>query len=919
MSVAFIRFSGLQPLLDVLRNLELRNIPGRIITTTYMQGTEPKALRRLAEFPNIQTRVFIPNRRGFHTKGYLFHNAGHSDVLIGSANLTQPAMSTNVEWNMLKRAEPASPFLTEVRREFETQWHDPSSLDLSEELLAKYETEIMQLGRLGVPNEFLIQGHGFLSPNLMQAEAITNLQRLRKSDERRALAIAATGSGKTYMAVFDSKQFEAKRLLFIVHREDILRKAKQSFETVIDRKQISTGLFTGSTKEAEADYLFTTIQTLQRHYQTFAPDAFDYIVVDEAHHAPSPSYQQVLRWFQPKFMLGLTATPERSDAGDVYSIFDNNVAVEIRLRQALEWDLVAPFHYFGITDASIDYQNVDIDDLDAVAKLLMIGRRVDYVIEKMNFYGHHGHKRKALGFCASIEHAKYMAEEFNKRGIPSIALTGEDSPEIRLKAMNGLEDEVSDLQVIFTVDIFNEGIDIPTVNTVLMLRPTDSAIIFMQQLGRGLRKTREKEFVTVLDFIGNHRKSFLMAIALMGTRHFDKDDLKVAVKSDFADIPGCSYIQMDRIAKEQILAQLEQEKFLSMKYLRQEYHDFKHLMKQIPRLVDFLKVDGAVDPLKFSDYSGTWLQFLTNVEESPDIRALASDKPTLSVLKFFTELLPLRRIYEFVVAQMALKRGTITIDDAAHELGKHLKSPHIDTINYVFDFLSGRFFDNVEKEKFADIAFVRKNNEISASKFMAAFLSNPAKGPWLEDLFQYGILRYDLEFGGEDYGVPHLKLWEQYTMRSLAYLSNAQRVHSSFRGLGLITTEQHYFIFVDLNKDKNVKDSINYKDRFINPGQFQWETPNSTSPETAQGQRLLNHVREGITMHLFARKFREIEGHSQPFTYFGEVIYHHHDPKKSKPMRLFYKLRHEIPAKLYYEITEMDHTDANSIPSHPTS
>lgn len=882
-----------------------------------MQGTEPKALRRLAEFQNIKTKVYLPNLRGFHPKGYVFNHLSHSDVMIGSSNLTQPALSTNVEWNMLTRAEPASTLLAEVKREFENQWGDPHSTDLSEDLLANYEAEIKRVGRAGQIDESSPNKTTFLMPNLMQATAITNLDRLRKTNEHRALAIAATGSGKTYMAVFDSKQFQAKRLLFIVHREDILRKAKESFESVFDSNKISTGLFTGNIKEANADFLFTTIQTLQRHYQSFEPDSFEYIVVDEAHHATSPSYAEALNWFKPKFMLGLTATPERSDGGDVYSLFDNNVAVEIRLRQALEWDLVAPFHYYGITDADIDYSNIDIDDTPAVAKLLMIGRRVDFIIEKMRFYDHHGNKRRALGFCVNIEHANFMADEFNRRGIKAIALTSKHEPAVRLAVINQLEAADSNLEVIFTVDIFNEGIDIPSVNTVLMLRPTESAIIFTQQLGRGLRKNQNKEFVTVLDFIGNHRKSFMMAIALMGTRHFDKDDLKVAVKSDFADIPGSAYIQMDRIAKEQILAQLEQEKFLSMKYLRQEYHDFKKVLKRTPQLVDFLKVDGAVDPLKFSDHSGTWVQFLASVEDSSDIRTVVSDKSALSALKFFTELLPLRRIYEFVIARMALKNGTISIEDATLELKKHLKSPQIETVDYVFDFLSGKFFDSVEKEKFGEMTFLRQGKNLSASKFMTGFMGDSTKGTCLEDLLKYGILRYDLEFGARDYGIPHLKLWEQYTMRSLAYLSNSQRLHSSFRGLGLITSENQYFIFVDLNKDKNVKDSINYNDRFINPRQFQWETPNSTSPDTAQGQRLLNHVKEGITMHLFARKFRELEGHSQPFTYFGEVTYKGHDPKKAKPMRIYYDLKSEVPANLYFEITEQEDRLLESSPNPP--
>jgi superfamily II DNA or RNA helicase len=905
MSVAFVRYSGLQLLLDTLRDLDLRQIPGRILTSTYLNSTEPKALERLRQFSNIKTKVFVPSvDRGFHTKGYIFRQQDQCRVIIGSANLTQSALKSNVEWNVLNQDANTAPFVSDILHEFEKQWQDSRSKELSDEFLEEYTAYVSRLGKQTAPENAFAFENVRVIPNQMQENAISKLHRLRANNERRALAIAATGSGKTYMAVFDSLQCKPKRLLFIVHREDILRKAKQSFEAIIDTSLISTGYFTGNTKDSQANFLFATIQTLQRHYELFKPDEFEYIVVDEAHHASSPSYQNVLQWFQPKFMLGLTATPERSDGGDIYSIFNNNVAVEIRLRQALGWDLVAPFHYFGITEFSeINYSNVDIEDTAAVARLLMVSRRVDYIIEKMQFYGHDGGKRKALGFCANIEHARFMTMEFNRRGIPAVALTGADDIDARSTAMSNLEADGDNLEIIFTVDIFNEGIDIPSVNTILMLRPTESAIIFVQQLGRGLRKTPEKEFVTVLDFIGNHRKSFLMAIALMGNRHFDRDDLKVAVATDFADIPGNTYIQMDRIAKEQILAQLEQEKFFSLKYLRQEYQDFRRITGGIPKLVDFLKVDSAVDPLKFSDHSGTWLRFVATIEGTAELSALSVDIDLANVLRFFTDLLPLRRIYEAVIARFTLKNGRITPEQALKELAKHLATPHRDTIDYAFDFLSGDYLDTAESTKFKDLLFEKEGSDLVPSDKLKGLAGNATQNLWIQDLLQYGILRYELEFGANDYGVPHLKLWEQYTMRNLALLSNAKRIHSSFRGQGLITYENDFFIFVDLHKDQDIKASINYKDQFINPSMFQWESPNTTSPHTGQGERLISHKAQDISMHLFARKFRQVEGAAQPFTYFGKLDYVSHDPKKSKPMQINYALHNEVPPELYFELT----------------
>jgi superfamily II DNA or RNA helicase/HKD family nuclease len=917
MSVAFIRYSGLQLILDTLQEIKKANKPGRILTSTYLNSTEPKALKRLGEFSNIQTRVFVPTRdRGFHAKGYLFRYGDQYVTIIGSANITQSALKSNVEWGVCNRSLDTDSFALDILREFNSQWSDEHTKDLSESFLREYLAYFSRTGgSRNAESPFIFDENPEIHesskavtrvrPNKMQTEAIVKLDRLRKQQEDRALAIAATGSGKTYLSVFDILQYRPRRLLFIVHREDILRRAMQSFEEIIDLSKVKIGLFTGTLKEMDADYLFATIQSLQKHYREFAPGYFDYIVVDEAHHASSPSYQNVLHWFNPQFLLGLTATPERSDDGDIYSVFGNNVAVEIRLRQALEWELVAPFHYFGITDfEGINYAGVDIDDTAAVAKLLMVSRRVDYIVEKMKFYGHDGVKRKALGFCTNIEHARFMTVEFNRRGIPAIALTGEDEIQTRIDTMERLENVSDPSEVIFTVDIFNEGIDIPSINTILMLRPTESAIIFVQQLGRGLRRTTDKEFVTVLDFIGNHRKSFLMAIALMGSRHFDRDDLKVAVKADFADIPGCSHIHMDRIPKEQILAQLEQEKFFSLKYLRQEYLDFKHSIgNKIPALVDFLKVDSAVDPVKFCTYSGTWLEFVAQMEKTGDAATLTNNSRLRSILRFYTDLLPCKRVYEFVIARLALSEGGVSRERAFSELTKHLSSPRHEVIIHSFNFLAGKYLDTSEVKKYKEVLFSLDSDILTPAPLANELFNNELHQSWILDLLNYGILRYEIEFGSVDYGVPHLKLWEQYTMRDLALLSNATRTHSSFRGQGLLTDNEHLYIFVDLHKEVDIREEINYKDRFLSRTHFQWETPNSTSPETDQGMRIINHFQNGQGTYLFARKFREIEGVSQPYTYFGKVIYLEHDPKLKRPMRIYYALENEVPEELYYEIT----------------
>lgn len=902
MSVAFVRYSGVQLLLDTFQELYDNNISGQILTSTYLNSTEPKALNALKQFSNLEMKIFVPTRdKGFHSKGYIFTTDKQHRIIIGSSNITQCALKSNVEWNVLNHTNLDDSFAFDVLNDFNTQWNDDRTQVLSDEFINEYKEYLLRLGKRSIEENAFEYNELRIEPNKMQKEAIAKLDRIRRTKEKKALAIAATGSGKTYMAVFDSLQVKPKKLLFIVHREDILLKAKDSFENIIDTNKYSTGLFTGTTKDC-ADYLFSTIQTLQNHYLEFRQDEFEYIIIDEAHHATSPSYQKILSYFTPLFLLGLTATPERTDSGDIYSLFDNNIAVEIRLRQALEFELVTPFHYFGITDFSeINYSNVNIDDISAVAKLLMISQRSDYIYEKMLFYGHDGYKRKALGFCASIEHAEFMAKEFNKKGINSLFLSGNDSISDRTSAIIRLESDNDPLEIIFTVDIFNEGVDIPSINTILMLRPTDSSIIFIQQIGRGLRKLIDKEFVTVLDFIGNHRKSFLMALALNGSKQFDKDSLKVSVKSSFADIPGSSHIHMDKIAKEQILAQLENERFFSLKYLKEEYFDFKRMQgNSIPKMIEYLKIDGAVDPTSFITYAKTYLQFIERVEQDSKITELLQNQDFVNIIRFFSDLLPCKRIHEFVICAYLLKNNSITIYEASQELKKHIKNPTIQTIEHSFEYLSKTYFDSSERSKYEGLLFKKSGNILVPTERTAIIFSNPDFRPWIEDILHYGIIRYEQEFGNNDYGMPHFKLYYQYTMRDTALLSNYSKAHSSFRGSGLIKNGNDYFLFINLHKGADIKDAVNYQDKFLTKNIFQWESPNSTSRDSERGQDLIYNYKRNINLHIFVRKFEEIEGVSQAFIYLGKAICQ--SAENDRPIRMLLAFENEVPADIYYEL-----------------
>ncbi|ALC83083.1 MULTISPECIES: DEAD/DEAH box helicase [Bacillus] len=902
-SVAFINFSGLQLLLDPLKEAGEKGIKGKIITSTYLNFTDAKSLEKIREFNNVELKVFVTEKElGFHTKAYIFEYEESYKVIIGSSNITQSALKSNIEWNVEIVSKENAGFIEEVLKEYQILWD--SSVYADQDFIDRYEGFLKSLKKSQMTHQLIYENRKYIVPNRIQNRAIENLERLRHFGERKALVIAATGTGKTYMSAFDVKRFKPKKLLFIVHREEILRKARDNFEMLLPNEGLTFGLLTGNQKQKHVDYVFATIQTVSKCFHEFKKDEFDYIIIDEAHHATSPTYQGVLNYFEPQFTLGMTASPERSDNHNVFEHFDNNVALEVRLHEALDDELIIPFHYFGITDfEGIDLRGVSIDDIAEVTKRLKVNERVDFIIEKMNFYGHDGEKRKCLGFCASIEHATFMAAEFNKRGYLSISLDGTDTVEQRGNYIQRLEDENDELQCIFTVDIFNEGVDIPSVNTVLMLRPTNSPIVFIQQLGRGLRKYKNKSFLTVLDFIGNHNKAFLIAIALNGSRYYDKESLKVAISTGFANIPGCTHIQMDKISQERILEQIDKENFNSMKYLKEEYFEFKKLNQgYIPYfLLDYLKFDAAPDPIKFIDREKTYLQFVAKVEKDDHLKNLLHNEIFEQTLKELSSKLPLKRIHEFVIIRYLFDHDEISLETATLEILKMVKDVDGDSVLHAFECLNQDYYDNIQKNNKPQL-FTNSSGILKKTRAFPQLLEKKEYRDYIEDIVNYGIFRYEKEYKQEYYGVPHFKLYEQYQMTDAALLSNYRKIHTAFRGSGLLTNGNDFFLFIDLHKEEDIKESINYNDQFLDEQTFQWETPNSTAQSSERGKNIIHNKQRGINLHLFVRKYKEIDKKTQPYIYIGKGDTVHYEGEK--PITTQIKLENEVPANLYIEFTE---------------
>ncbi len=750
--------------------------------------------------------------------------------------------------------------------------------------------------------EFKYKKNLEIKVNSMQKQALEQLEFLRLKKENKALIIAATGSGKTFLSAFDVKNYKAKKLLFIVHRENILIKAKQSFENII--KDFSCGLYTGNKKEKSKDYIFATIQTLSSNFKEFSKEDFDYIIVDEAHHITSPSYKKVLEYFNAKFLLGLTATPNRSDKESIYEVFDENIACDIRLNEALENNLVCPFHYFGISDIKqIDYEHIDLSKINELAKLLMINRRVDYIIEKMKFYGYSGNKRRVLGFCASKEHAIFMSEEFNKRGIKSNFLLSEASISKREELIKKLENENNTLEVIFTVDIFNEGVDIPSINTVLMLRPTNSPIIFIQQLGRGLRKHKNKEFLTLLDFIGNHNKAYLIALALIGNKAIDKDSIKISLLNNFANINN-AFIFMDEISKQRVLKQIDNENFNSMKYLKDQYFEFKAIIgNKIPNLLDFINYDEYISPLCFISEAKSYIEFLAKVEkrEKSKLESLLVNQNFIKAIRFLQSLMPIKRVYEFVILKYLLNNASCNKIEISKVLNKYLQNVNEDTIMHSFLFLNQNYFDSGQISRALKLVELKDERLRKTEKF-EQLLENKEIKEIFEDSLNYGILNYEKTFGTKEFGLPFLKLYEKYNMLNIAQLCNFNKIHSSFRGSGFLKFKDDFFLFITIEKDKFSKAS-SYHNAFLSKDSFTYSSKPSHTQDKGDGKRLCENIKSKVRLHIFVRKFSHVDKKVQTFIYLG--LANSSKFVGNKPINLELKLEIPLSNKLFEEFTKI--------------
>lgn len=894
-SVSFIKKAGLVLLFKDIEAAVERGAKGRLITSTYQNFTDIESLKSFFALQNrsenfschLDYDCFHDNgymTLGYHSKGYIFGFDDHKELIVGSSNITRYALLKNIEWDVVVSDRPDSSVFDEAEKEFEEKWAQTHLLN--NEIINLYSCKLnFAIERWDMDYDLSTAN---VKPNFMQRRALKELNRYRAVGTSRALVVAAAGSGKTYLAAFDALNFNPKRLLYIVHEGSILKKSLETFQDVFGNA-VSYGIFSGESKEMDADFVFATNITMSKSLELFPKGAFDYIIIDECHHSTADTYKQIIGYFEPEFLLGLTATPERMDNQDVFDMFDKNVPYELRLRDAIINDLVVPFKYYGIRDSMIDYGLSKSEERRMVAQLAT-AEHCDFITKEIETHRPEG-KLKALAFCRDTTHARMMCEAMSKSNggaYDTAYLTGKNNTGERVRAYNDLQNDNNGIEILFTVDILNEGVDIPGVNMVLFLRPTESSTIFIQQLGRGLRKYDNKEYVTVLDFIGNsYKRSVQIAFALSSLAEnfvLEKRLMRSLVSDDFRAIGLSEYgveIHIDDLSKEEILDYLEKENFNSLNYMKQDYFNFRKYIgaETYPSHMDYLNNDAAPDLLRFMSIkiggkkTVSYYNFLRGILDEDAIKALPVLSDTqIGFAGYLSAMLPLVRPHEYMIVR-AILDGPHDIDELNDILASEIAEYDYIQLSHAIEYMIAS-------------GYVKQN-------YRTIYLSVPIDSDfrdYLDDLLKYGLTRYGTDYGTE----TGFKLWQSYRMDQvqLKLLKNP-----GYTMKGTYVYDGDVIIFASIKKDASIQEHLNYKDKFLQPNLFQWECEAGLNAE--KQAELINSRKT----YLFIRKVESENGIVLPFTYVGEGIME--NPRKTdnpKGTLLFdIHMDNELPDYLQYD------------------
>ncbi len=881
--VSFIKWSGLRKIIEDLKEFTKSGKHLRVIATTYTGATDPKAIEALNELPNTEIKISYDTKTTrLHAKAYIFYrNTGFSVAYVGSSNLTNAAISSGLEWNFKITETDLPDTMTKISASFESYWNssDFTLYTKADEERLRNALKAERFYGSDTQRSFVFD----IIPYSYQQEILDKLTAEREIRGRyKNLVVAATGTGKTVISAFDYKNYcaahpqEKNKLLFVAHREEILKQSRDTFQGIL--KDLNFGdLYVGNYKPESLEHLFVSIQTLnsQKLWEKLPADYYDFIIVDEFHHAAADSYQKLLKYFKPKILLGLTATPERMDGESILHWFDDHIAAEIRLPEAIDRKLLVPFQYFGVTD-SVDLSQLrwvrggyDVNELDAL--YVNNEKRVNHIIDSLDYYVTEVDQVKGLGFCVSKSHANYMSEMFNRKGIPSISLTSDSKDDDRSTAKRQLISGA--VKFIFVVDLYNEGVDIPEVNTVMFLRPTESLTVFLQQLGRGLRLADNKDCLTVLDFIGQANQHYNFESKFHALTTNPGRSIAEQVRRGFSYVPKGCFIQLERGASEYILNNIQ-------KY-------FKGKNALVERIKTFEKDTGMTLSLKnFLDYYKL------------DIRKVYYRDVTFSELKVQADVIPAFDEPAGPAFKTAFQRlvsidSRRWIDFLLNKFLPHLEEPFNPALYSLEELkMIQMFYISIWMKA------IPTWDDAEALENLHDLANSPVLLSEIKEVLNYKKETIDFVDEKVDFGFDcPLDLYCTYTRDQLLVALDLMNPSTVREGVKWLPNKKTDLLFVTLNKSlQEYSPSTMYHDYSIDENTFHWESQSTTSEDSQAGQRYIHHQERGSQVLLFIREFKKDEfGITGAYTFLGKMDYISH--QGSCPMAVKWHMERPIPVK----------------------